>query len=479
MYKIKEKMNKIFHLAHIVIFFGLFISACGNNDEPKNNNFSGDTSQNQNAGADNYTDVAVTGSVTDIKLTSAIINGYINIDKAPIVNNSDYDMGVCYSTSASMDETGVTYVSTNTLTGRNLSVVVSPLEPYTEYYYQTYLRIKINGESMLFKGEVLKFSTLDFSNAAEASVYSSDPIEGVVFRVGVADDFIELSEKEDFKFSYGIYYAFSEEKLISGNYSSARFTDGFCSVPETKGQTVYYYPFTKVGNVVRTGEMKSYASADKKYPADARTKIEDIWWNTCAFYFYLNEKTMLLATGFGAYFSTDPLLLENIHISKQVYSLGDYKRLVLTELQPETTYYYQPYCSIGGVTIYGEIESFETTAFEDSLLIGAASFKADSNEKIGDEIWLTGTLTVNFSTTLPFTLYYSYYRVMIFASSQLDAVENNYYPYENHVFYVGDDTYEIYNNNSTVKKGSTIYYRIGVDLGYATFYTDINQIQIE
>ena len=105
-----------------------------------------------NTGETNTTDVAVTGGVSEIGVSSVSIYGYVNIDQSMLLLLKEF--GIEYSLSPDFANSSVAKV--NGYSDRKFSVNINGLKPNQKYYYRTYVQ-SLSGLS--FYGHTDTFTT--------------------------------------------------------------------------------------------------------------------------------------------------------------------------------------------------------------------------------------------------------------------------------------------------------------------------------
>ena len=115
-------------------------SSCGG-DEPDN-------------GESNMTDVAVTGSVSNIGSMHAQISGVVNLEIITAAY-TNVEIGIEYSTVETFQDKQ--RIVSNSLTGRSFSIQLWALHPETKYYYRTF--VNVSSLSYDYYGETRAFST--------------------------------------------------------------------------------------------------------------------------------------------------------------------------------------------------------------------------------------------------------------------------------------------------------------------------------
>ena len=179
-----------------------------------------------NLGEDNTTDVAVTGSVSELEVSSVSINGYVNLDQAMLMLLKEF--GVEYSIYSDFRSSSVAKVSG--YSNREFSVRISGLKPKTKYYYRTYVQ---SVSEMYFYGTIETFTT-----------------NNVTISVTPSYTMAEISPDDATYESFTLYYStkadrdFVKYRYIDddGNVESNLNWD--CHVKGLKPGTTYYFYLT-------------------------------------------------------------------------------------------------------------------------------------------------------------------------------------------------------------------------------------------
>ena len=144
-------MKKYFNLLITLLCIG--IVACSGDDEKTSNGDDNGPDKKivtPNHGADNLTDMAVTGSCLNCSAAQAEIRGYTNLT---VVSAK----GIEYSTDESLKKPQI-WASTDFDAGSNrqFTVIIHNLKPGTTYYYRTFAKL---GDTTYHGGETLHFTT--------------------------------------------------------------------------------------------------------------------------------------------------------------------------------------------------------------------------------------------------------------------------------------------------------------------------------
>jgi len=167
-------------------------------------------------------------------------------------------------------------------------------------------------------------------------------------------------------FVTGFKYGFSETELtqnVTADYADGAFTADVTSL--TDNTTLYYQAYvTLSGRVTYTGKVSSCVTTDAKVTTSAATTVDHAGATlsgtstgapadaTCGF--------VIAATGdIEAVRSGLRLPVDNGELSSFSYAGAG--------LAPATTYYYAAYVDLGAGVVYGDVQSFTTSAFDFDL----------------------------------------------------------------------------------------------------------------
>lgn len=233
-----------------------------------------------------------------------------------------------------------------------------PLEPETTYYYQVYA--VAGGETVM--GEVNSFTTIPDPVNVTVITKGADTITetGAILR----GDFSVIDGKAS---ECGMYLGTSPDALsklgsdaidsagVPSYYSTAK-----CGRTLTPGTTYYYRAYVVVNGQVYRGEVESFTTTSS---VTVTTKGVDHITATSAIVRGEVTSSKQKASECGMYFGTDPSNLTKLGSDKInannmpfYYGTAKYGR----PLTAGTTYYYQAYAIVGGITYWGEVKSFTT-----------------------------------------------------------------------------------------------------------------------
>lgn len=367
-------LNKIISVALLLSAFIFGLASCSKDDEPRNNVSS---DQNQNAGSNNFTDVAVTGSATNITYSSAKLNGYINIDKASVVQGeTNYEMGICVTDKEDWKESDLNYYYTNIITGRSISVEVDNLNPYTEYYYFAFFRIKSGNNINQWVGQPLKFTTQDFSNITDVELIVTST-KSVLFYFYVPEEIEDSYEGWEQSQHWGVAIAKDRDQFNDeGRYDAYLKYPGFLAIDNLQPDTEYYYcALTKYGDEIRFGNPRSFTTVINNPNLRTYTEPGEDPFTSVTVFFTVNGAPTEFVTDskVGFYLAeSEEDLLSMTNVSEHQVKNWENKSYTyyntLTKLQSDKTYYYQGYFKSRDYVIFlGNINSF-TTQNPDNLI---------------------------------------------------------------------------------------------------------------
>ncbi|MBO5614218.1 MAG: hypothetical protein J5905_06915 [Prevotella sp.] len=215
----------------LISLFCICLSSCGGD---------GDSQDNGNDGRNNTTDVAVTGSVSNIERESANISGYVNLNLITI-SYGECEYGV---------EIGSNMIKATSLIGRSFSITAKGLIPNHEYKYRTYVKVK----DITYYGNYNVFRTKSITNYLEDLdatniSFSSVRLNIVVNNNKMAND----SDKEKFRYGWTISSDKDFQKDIDFVYYNPNdtavrsYVDNqnnlhlWHIIPKLSSETQYYY----------------------------------------------------------------------------------------------------------------------------------------------------------------------------------------------------------------------------------------------
>lgn len=341
------------------------------------------------------TDVAVTGKATDIGMTYATINGYVNFERIPY-SISSLEIGIEVSTDETFPDSNSRYIGINAIEGNKFTADIQGLNFSTTYYYRTFVK----SNSLYFYGRTQSFATKEL----KASVAVSDA-EGITFTsanvtldlskvsfsasetmfVGLAysedkqllnlDSLIDVDEIRGVDFAFDTTCADLTEKKVT------------TSIKELKpGHTYYYCAYLAVGRKVVSSEVKSFSTLQFQSQQLITNNVIDVALTTAKV-----SGTTTLAERLASIYPAGTQITYGISYTQEraypdwtdddfeEHTLLGYLEMVapleggsftaeLTRLQPNTTYLYRAYIRIGNTDILaGAVKRFTTKSVDDYM----------------------------------------------------------------------------------------------------------------
>lgn len=339
------------------------LTACGSDSDDDN-------------GAGNTSDIAVTGKITEIGMTYAQADGYVNLDKLS-ADNSGIEIGIEYHSKD--NGTGSSYSRTTGVEGRKINVRLTGLSPNENYTYRTY--VKSNG--IYHYGKEQDFTTTDGHN-----ISTTGNAANVAFFTASIDakaDWSSISQDEDV--SVGIAYSTSSQDLTDEGISrfgydnergflplAGRSVDYSANLAKLAPNTHYYYcACTQIGSTYYTGEIKDFTTknmSDYVLTGDA-SNIKACTAEVTNQYkiFNLFDKPLSSTQFYVTVAKSEEELADTT--KRVVFSYGlnptpnqESAASHILNLLPKTKYYYQAVAKIkqDGYTyeVLGEVKSFTT-----------------------------------------------------------------------------------------------------------------------
>ena len=288
-----------------------------------------------------------TGDATDITCYSASLNGVVSGVDEPVECGFIYGLSSDLFFSNGGVENGV-FVYVDSLDGYSLGII--ELDANTTYYYRAYAYV--NGE---FKyGEVRSFTT---EAKAEISVITGNATDIIGTSVTLNGTVVGANESVECGFVYGVSSDLSTPVNGGREYTSST-GDYSLTVPVYDPNTTYYYcAFVITDGECKYGEVCTFTSdifvktlgADKITENSARLSGDVCGVDndnlTCGFLYGMSSELSLLE--------------RRVENNYSLHSTMTYF-LEVSDLIPNTTYYYCAYTVIDGEYKYGEIRSFTT-----------------------------------------------------------------------------------------------------------------------
>ena len=317
----------------------------------------------------NTTDIAVTGNVSEIGISSASITGYVNLN---LLMGECKEIGVVYSLEEEPTKHNGSYEKTTSLVGNEFTVLVSDIDPEEVYYYRTY----VYDGNIYHYGKTKSFSTSKYNNiisnynvkdisymsAAFCLTFDYEEFQKGYCSIGVA-----ISETEDFEANTPNVIWRGTQKTESGTYE--------LTITNLKENTKYYYKsYTRVNSKYYFSPEKSFDTKKKQEFFETQSAVVTNF-NSARLTAFTKLKDIkpLVSNSqhieYGFLYSTDESALEpnswssNRHIimknSSEVF--GNTYSCDLEGLYPSKKYYYRAVCNIDYNYIYGDIKSFTTS----------------------------------------------------------------------------------------------------------------------
>lgn len=347
---------------------GITFMSCGDDDPvvPSEQSDSDGGNQNVEPGSDaeqNTTDVAVTGTVSEVGIMYAQINGVVNLNLIS-TPSTNVEMGVEICTS--QDFSSKKRTKAKEVTGRKFCVHVSQLEPQTTYYYRTY----VCTSSLSFVGDTYTFTT----NALEDNVAITGLPEEIGTIHAVLAGYADLSSIDTGEYHYfvGMEYATSSDFSDSQRVKASVETNGNFLVHITllSPQTTYYYrTYVRVSpSQDYYGEALSFTTKEMNSNVAVTEQPEEV----CVIHAILTGSTDLNALeagdanfSVGMEYGTSPDFSAAKRIYASVDSDGRFS-VRIRPLMPQTNYYYRTFVRIISLslTYYGETYTFTTKEAE-------------------------------------------------------------------------------------------------------------------
>ena len=293
-----------------------------------------------------------TGKVSEIKLTSAMFHGVVNVD---ISQYNDVTFGIMISNSkAELNERGGEMFKAKALLGKDFKIEIGNLEPETKYYYCAWLFL--NSTQYEF-GDIKEFETI----APTTATVTTNPITQVQTSSAVAGGCV----KDDGGASVterGVVYSLSKEPTTS-NYkvkSGSGIGEFTCNLTNLRDNAIYYvraYAINKKGTVY--GEERYFTTKEITLPSVYTLNATDVSYTSASVSGNVTDDGNAEVTERGIVYSK----IQNPTISDDIIrkgsGIGSFT-CNLTDLQDGVTYYVRAYATNLKGTAYGEEKSFTT-----------------------------------------------------------------------------------------------------------------------
>ena len=326
-------------------------------------------------GANNKTDIAVTGNVRETYVTGVSVMGYANLNLIPNGTEDGYIIGVICSTEPEPNiDNCISKSTTNAMVGNEFSTTLYNLAPNTKYYYRTYVYVG----NLYHYGKVKDFTTKDIGS----SLITGDACDISMFGAKLAGS----AKKETLgladKYRIGIVCSTTPNPEYSNSnffYSDISDGDFQTMVTNLSKDTKYYYRVCicydyehYTYNRYIYGETRSFTTAKTFSQAELST----------------NDARNITITGAKLFGTADTYALGiNNYSLGFVYSTqresdkSSWSKVSATQesrnasaeisnLSATTTYYYCIYVKNGltGDYYYGDVKSFSTLSITDKAI---------------------------------------------------------------------------------------------------------------
>ena len=303
-----------------------------------------------------------TGEATNITIEAVTLGGTIH--------NSDelLECGIIYDTSSILSSSNGTKMSTTSLS--TFSITVSDLNPNTTYYYRAYVVV----DSEYKYGEVLSFKTIKEVTVSTGSA------------TNVTDNGATLSgtiNNSDKSLTCGIIYGINSSLSSTSGMKKSTTSSGTYSimVSDLNPNTTYYYcAYVVVDDEYKYGEVCSFKTVKEiaVITGDV-TNITDI---SATLKGSVSGADKVLEC--GIIYGINSSLSSTSGMKKSTTSSGTYS-IMVSDLNPNTTYYYRAYAVVDGEYKYGEVSSFKTVK-EVTISTGSVTNITDSGATLSGTI---------------------------------------------------------------------------------------------
>ena len=290
----------------------------------------------------------VTKDATGIKGDYATLHGEVR----NMSDGEDYKCGFFYDVSAEMSSPKEIKANANA----RFSAKVTGLLSNTTYYYKAYIQCSAGQ----IEGETLTFT----SQAAGPSV-ETRPASDVTVNGATLNAVIPSNGGSEITLC-GFYYSTSESMSNKATAQFAGTPDSLFSVSVSglSGNTTYYYKaFAKNAFGTAEGEILQFTTGIG-VPTVQTREATNIAGSSATLVGNVISDSGATVTERGFVYGTSA---DNLSQNVQSGSgTGSFTK-VITELSPETTYFYKAYATNSEGTSYGEVKPFSTSALTGTL----------------------------------------------------------------------------------------------------------------
>jgi hypothetical protein len=275
--------------------------------------------------------------------------------------NTLQEFGVVYSTSNQQPTTSDTKVVATGTSG-SAQVILNGLQPNTTYYYRTYA---INNKGLIGYGETLSFKTATV--IAEVKTLDLVGTPGPTsFQVQVqVTNTSTVTLKE-----YGIVYSTTNQQPTTADTKvlATGITGATTPVSLTNLQpnTTYYYrayAITSTGDV-SYGDTKQIKTGEPAPVVQTQDPVGTPTSSSAVLQAQVSNASLITLKEYGVVYSPTsqtPTIADSKAVASGV--TGASVSLIISNLQPNTTYYYRSYATNGaGGTFYGDVKQLKTAA---------------------------------------------------------------------------------------------------------------------
>ena len=330
-------------------------------------NFSACSDKNESSkDAEIANEISVTSDVLEKGFSFASIEGFVNLVQITS-SYSSYKMGIEYSTDSSFKNAKQN--TTQELVGRKIIVDLFDLEPNELYYYRTF----VHANNVYYYGETRSFKTNDLPNVTsmisiENITLTSAYVKGLCnenllqdsrekYKIGIAWSETKSKLVDDGNFNFketGVYYGKIDgkiEKLKAGvNYYV---TTVIISNKKSKIANVQEFTTIPLGDGnIKTGEAYDITLTSAKLSATST-------------FTYLPSMVYKFHYSTDSNFKTYMTTSSTTDLSKESF-------VEITNLEPNTQYYYYVYATVEDYSFTSDINSFKTKNPKDYLITGEA-----------------------------------------------------------------------------------------------------------